>query len=296
MSTTTHQQTDLATATEPSGSYWLTGQEFTDQWELQCWTHTENDDPFTIVPFLRGLTAAETKFLEFACWLKPTFRSGSEIDWEVLRRVWATLEAIDTDEFMETMRSLEEKGIIRRNASTKAPSIRLVWYVVNGKWKNPKIQHAEKLRAENEKRQLKVRRAEEKQAQKAAKTLLARTNKGRRFRGAYTRSGGVCVYCGRKVSSVNLDHVRPKSRGGDNSGDNLVLCCLGCNGVKGDRLPQEWALDILSYRSRIRNGKPSRLVAFAERHRDTLPRLAYRLNGLLMTLIAAVFLMGGPRR
>jgi len=34
-------------------------------------------------------------------------------------------------------------------------------------------------------------------------------------------------------SQCTLDHIRPKSRGGDDSDSNLVLACQDCNGLKG---------------------------------------------------------------
>jgi hypothetical protein len=48
-----------------------------------------------------------------------------------------------------------------------------------------------------------------------------------------------CVYCGQVFSAEELtvDHVQPRSRGGDRSGGNLVTACMGCNRLKGrDRL------------------------------------------------------------
>lgn len=61
-------------------------------------------------------------------------------------------------------------------------------------------------------------------------------------KGVLRRDGHRCAYCGAHATTV--DHVRPRSRGGENSWENLVACCLRCNNVKGDRTPQEmnWAL------------------------------------------------------
>lgn len=48
-----------------------------------------------------------------------------------------------------------------------------------------------------------------------------------------------CFYCGRlvkfyddnhdKEDAVSFDHVIPMARGGSNTPDNLVMCCVGCN-------------------------------------------------------------------
>jgi CRISPR/Cas system Type II protein with McrA/HNH and RuvC-like nuclease domain len=47
-----------------------------------------------------------------------------------------------------------------------------------------------------------------------------------------------CVYCGSR-KNLTIDHVIPKSRGGDNSWNNLVTCCSPCNRKKGDKTPEE---------------------------------------------------------
>ena len=40
-----------------------------------------------------------------------------------------------------------------------------------------------------------------------------------------------CAYCGAKADTV--DHVVPRSRGGDHSWENCVACCSTCNHRKG---------------------------------------------------------------
>lgn len=52
------------------------------------------------------------------------------------------------------------------------------------------------------------------------------------------RDGYACVYCGNK-KELTIDHVIPKSKGGDNSWKNLVTCCSPCNLKKGDKLLHE---------------------------------------------------------
>jgi len=61
-------------------------------------------------------------------------------------------------------------------------------------------------------------------------------------RGVLRRDGGRCAYCRRAATTV--DHVLPRSRGGRDTWENLVACCLRCNGAKGNRTPEEmgWAL------------------------------------------------------
>ena len=47
-----------------------------------------------------------------------------------------------------------------------------------------------------------------------------------------------CLYCNIK-SNLTIDHVRPKSKGGENTWENLATCCSKCNSKKGDRTPSE---------------------------------------------------------
>ena len=50
-----------------------------------------------------------------------------------------------------------------------------------------------------------------------------------------------CQYCGNifNTEKLTLDHVMPKSRGGDNSWENLVTACKKCNQRKGNKTPSE---------------------------------------------------------
>jgi len=48
-----------------------------------------------------------------------------------------------------------------------------------------------------------------------------------------------CQYCGRGDTSLTIDHILPKSKGGDDSWENLVAACVKCNNKKGDRSPEE---------------------------------------------------------
>lgn len=62
------------------------------------------------------------------------------------------------------------------------------------------------------------------------------------------RDKNTCQYCGYVGTSSNLtlDHVLPKSRGGDNSWLNLVTCCKKCNQKKRDRTPEEADMKLLN--------------------------------------------------
>ena len=52
-------------------------------------------------------------------------------------------------------------------------------------------------------------------------------------RAVFARDGGRCVYCAAPATS--LDHVIPRSRGGEHCWDNVVSCCRRCNHAKADR-------------------------------------------------------------
>jgi 5-methylcytosine-specific restriction endonuclease McrA len=51
------------------------------------------------------------------------------------------------------------------------------------------------------------------------------------------RDKNMCAYCGRRADTV--DHVIPKSKGGDESDSNLVACCKRCNMEKSNRTPEK---------------------------------------------------------
>ncbi len=57
-------------------------------------------------------------------------------------------------------------------------------------------------------------------------------------RAIFARDRWVCQYCGTERSSLTIDHVIPRSKGGLSSWDNIVTCCAPCNRRKGDRLPK----------------------------------------------------------
>jgi 5-methylcytosine-specific restriction endonuclease McrA len=51
----------------------------------------------------------------------------------------------------------------------------------------------------------------------------------------FARDDRRCVYCGEiyPVEALTVDHVQPRSRGGDGSPGNLVTACAPCNTRKG---------------------------------------------------------------
>ncbi|MDT4894275.1 MAG: hypothetical protein QOE97_3310 [Pseudonocardiales bacterium] len=63
-------------------------------------------------------------------------------------------------------------------------------------------------------------------------------------RAVLDRDAHLCVYCGIKADTI--DHVRPRSRGGQHIWTNVVAACARCNHRKGDRLLSElgWHLAV----------------------------------------------------
>ena len=54
----------------------------------------------------------------------------------------------------------------------------------------------------------------------------------------YKRDKNKCQYCG-STKSLTIDHVIPKSKGGEDTWENLVVACSSCNVKKGDKLLEQ---------------------------------------------------------
>jgi 5-methylcytosine-specific restriction endonuclease McrA len=63
-------------------------------------------------------------------------------------------------------------------------------------------------------------------------------------RALFARDGWRCVYCGTASGRLTLDHVIPRSRGGDSVWENVVTSCAPCNLRKGNRLPHEVHMEL----------------------------------------------------
>ena len=68
----------------------------------------------------------------------------------------------------------------------------------------------------------------------------------------FARDDYECQYCGRHRRELKgrqfltRDHVVPTSRGGENTWENVVTSCSPCNNRKGDRLPREAGMTLLT--------------------------------------------------
>ncbi len=65
-------------------------------------------------------------------------------------------------------------------------------------------------------------------------------------RALFARDGWRCAYCGTSGGRLTLDHVVPRSRGGDSVWENVVTSCAPCNLQKGNRLLEETKMSLLS--------------------------------------------------
>ncbi len=70
------------------------------------------------------------------------------------------------------------------------------------------------------------------------KVILSRKN-------ILRRDGHRCQYCGSASISLTVDHIMPRSRGGEDSWENLISACLRCNNRKGSHTPDEAHMPLL---------------------------------------------------
>lgn len=59
----------------------------------------------------------------------------------------------------------------------------------------------------------------------------------------YKRDKNSCQYCG-ATTRLTIDHVVPKSKGGEDSWENLVVACSKCNTMKSDKLLEHTKLKL----------------------------------------------------
>ena len=63
----------------------------------------------------------------------------------------------------------------------------------------------------------------------------------------FARDRQICAYCGGRFAFDDLtrEHIVPVSRGGSDSWMNCITACRGCNGRKGNRIPEEARMALL---------------------------------------------------
>ncbi|HUU68710.1 MAG TPA: HNH endonuclease [Planctomycetota bacterium] len=68
-------------------------------------------------------------------------------------------------------------------------------------------------------------------------------------RNIFARDGNRCQYCGRRrpTPELSLDHIIPRSRGGQATWANIICCCTECNVRKGGRTPKEAGMRLIRH-------------------------------------------------
>ena len=101
-----------------------------------------------------------------------------------------------------------------------------------------------------------------------------RAHVGLSRRAIFARDGGRCVYC--QGSAETIDHVHPRSKGGEHAWDNVVAACAKCNHHKGDKTLAElgWRLAV---KPTVPHGNAWRILG----HRVPDPRWANWLEPAL---------------
>jgi hypothetical protein len=66
------------------------------------------------------------------------------------------------------------------------------------------------------------------------------------FNVAKIQQNNYCWYCGKEMgpSKLTKDHVFPRSKGGDNDMDNIIMVCKTCNSSKGNMDLFEWYAEV----------------------------------------------------
>lgn len=74
------------------------------------------------------------------------------------------------------------------------------------------------------------------------------------------RDSNKCQYCGGGRGLLTIDHVIPRTLGGDDTWENLVCACSKCNNKKGNRTPDQAGMELLK--------KPARpnFITFIQRN------------------------------
>lgn len=106
-------------------------------------------------------------------------------------------------------------------------------------------------------------------------------------RNLYRRDGGRCAYCGQPVTlaGFTIDHVEPRSLGGETSWENTVSACMPCNSRKGNRRPRAGELEPSRrpFAPRLTHAAPRRVVdklCFRETPEPWRAHIYWRVLGL----------------
>jgi hypothetical protein len=95
----------------------------------------------------------------------------------------------------------------------------------------------------------------------------------------------VCIYCEKQCDELQWEHIIPRSRGGFDTIDNMVLACRGCNSEKGARDLFEWYGKDRQYEiPRLVLGKYLKLIFEVHEKTGTLDSADVNADGQLNVL------------
>ena len=113
------------------------------------------------------------------------------------------------------------------------------------------------------------------------------------------RQNNYCWYCGKELepSKLTKDHVFPRSKGGDNDMDNIIMVCKTCNSSKGDMDFFEWYAVIMVDTTEEIKHLPCPQPPYLRE--DIIPRLkavgkrVARYIGVVERIAVLIFVVGG---
>lgn len=82
-------------------------------------------------------------------------------------------------------------------------------------------------------------------------------------RNVFKRDHYACQYCGTQpgTEELTIDHVIPRSHGGETSWENCVLACVDCNKRKANRTPEQAGMHL-----RRKPARPAWRPSYANHH------------------------------
>lgn len=99
------------------------------------------------------------------------------------------------------------------------------------------------------------------------KTKPRRLPRNTRLRIKLLKQNPFCNYCNIPLNHENatLDHVLPRSKGGSNKQDNIVLACKKCNSKKSDMSAEKFLKKLKN--NQVKKSKPpiKKLVPYKDR-------------------------------
>ncbi|MDD4873659.1 MAG: HNH endonuclease [Dehalococcoidales bacterium] len=74
--------------------------------------------------------------------------------------------------------------------------------------------------------------------------------------GVFHRDNYTCQYCGKTDKKLTLDHVIPRSHGGQHIWENITTACVPCNLRKAGRTPEQANMKLNTLPAYPRDGLP----------------------------------------